>query len=94
VVDGRDGVGRLVGVGCVEDIGGRDGGSVCAGVGGMVGGESSFGGGFGGGADVCVSCVGCADEYYLLPSVFPILSGLLSCLTIFCAHVIYQFYVG
>ena len=64
------------------------------GVGGVMGVECSFGGGFGGGADVCVGCVGCVDEHCLLPSVFLVSFALLSYLTIFCVHVIYRFCVG
>ena len=94
VVDGRGGVGRLMGGGDVEGMGGWVGGSVGVGVGGVMGVECSFGGGFGGGADVCVGCVGCVDEHCLLPSVFLVSFALLSYLTIFCVHVIYRFCVG
>jgi hypothetical protein len=94
VVDGRGGVGRLGG-GCgVEGMGGCVGGGVGVGVGGEMGVECSFGGGCGGGADVCVGCVGCVVEYCLLPLVFLASFGLLSCLTIFCVHVRYRFCVG
>ena len=64
-VYGRGGVGRLGG-GCgVEGMGGGVDGSVCVDVGGVMDVECTFGGGFEGGAGVCIGCEGCVDEYFL-----------------------------
>ncbi len=65
VVDWMGGVGMLMGDGGVEGMGGGVDGSVCVDVGGVMDVECTFGGGFEGGAGVCIGCEGCVDEYFL-----------------------------